>query len=407
MKNIAIVNVVNNKSTGKIALNLLNQLSEKGYNVVFYYGRGEISEDPRQIRMNTRFGVWLHAFMSRLTGLQGFYSHYATWRMVTDMKRRDIDTVIMLNPHAYYLNEKIFYSFIAKKNLRFIYIIPDGYAYLGNCSDHTNCVRYIKGNGNCPDIHRYPVSWLFDTCPLVMKGKENNYKKLKRAIFVGPEFVVDNVKRSYLGKYMPTAILDEAIDLSLYKPYDASNLRAELGIDANKVIVLCIAPPYKNKNVGSFIKVADYFKRNDKYVFIHIGRYESSSHDNYIHIDFVKENSDLAVYYSMADLFLFPSLEDTMSNACLEALACGTPLLTFNISGMPYLMDETVGKMVEARNVEQLIEVVKRTEKKTQDVVDRCRAYAERRYDMSKYSDKLIEIIKTGQKDSDCLSDKV
>lgn len=392
MKNVAIVNVVNNKSTGKIALNLLNQLSEQGYNVTFYYGRGEKSNDPRQIRMNTRFGVFLHAFLARLTGLQGFYSHFATWRMVKDMKRRTVDTVIMLNPHAYYLNEKLFYSYVAKNNLRFIYIIPDQYAYLGKCSGNPKCERYITGKGKCPDIRRYPESLFFDTCPMIMHNKENNYKKLKRAKFVGPEFVISHLRKSYLGQFMPSAILDEAIDINLYKPRASGHLKKQFGIDEKKIIILCIAPPYKR--VELFIKVAEHFKDDNRYVFIHIGKYNSTSHDNYIHIDFVKENTDLAAYYSMADLFLFPSMGDSMSNACLEALACGTPLLTFNISGMPYLMDETVGTMVEPLNVDQLITIVEKTEKKTQEVQNRCRLYAESRYDMSKYADKIIEIAK-------------
>ena len=392
MKNIAIINVMNIKSTGKIALNLLNQLTEKGYNVSFFYGRGEKSDDPRQIRFESHFEVLVHAFLSRLTGLQGFFSCLATRRLIKEMTKRNTDTVILLNPHAYYLNEHIFYSYLSKSNLRVVYIIPDEYAYMGNCSGGALCERWKTGKGDCPNIHKYPDSWLFNTCPIVMRGKENNYKKLKRARFVGPEFVINNLKLSYLGQFMATAVLDEAIDINLYQPRNASKLRKELGITEDKVVILCIAPSYKN--IEYFKLVADHFKGSDKYVFVHVGKDDTLSNGNYIHVNFVKENTVLAVYYSMADLFLFPSLEDTMSNACLEALACGTPLLTFNISGMPYLMDETVGTMVPPKNVDDLVNVVKRTGKKTQDVINRCREYAVNRFDMNEYANKVINIAK-------------
>lgn len=393
MKNIAIINVMNIKSTGKIALNLLNQLTDKGYNVTFFYGRGEKSDDPRQIRFESHFEVLVHAFLSRLTGLQGFFSCLATRRLIKEMKKRNIDTVILLNPHGYYLNERLFYSFVENYNLRLVYIIPDEYAYMGNCSGRATCERWKTDRGKCPNIHRYPNSWLFDTCPFVMRIKEKNYKRLKRAKFIGPEFVINNLKQSYLGQFMSTAILDEAIDIDLYQPRDASKLRQELGINEDKVVILCIAPPYKN--IGDFKCVAEHFKNEDKYVFIHVGKDDTVTQGNYIHVNFVKENSDLAVYYSMADLFLFPSLADTMSNACLEALACGTPLLTFNISGMPYLMDSSVGTMVEPGNVEQLVKIVEKTEKKTPEMTKRCRRYAEERYDMNNYADKLLGIAKS------------
>ena len=390
MNNVAIVNVINAKSTGKIALNLLEQFTLKGINATFYYGIGKKSTNNNQIRFNTRAEVQVHKLLSRLTGLQGFFSSFATRRMLLDMKKRGVETIILINPHAFYLNEKKFYSYIAKNNLRFIYIIPDEYAYLGKCAVNPPCSRYLTGEGKCPNIHLYPNSWFFDTCGIIMKRKLNCYKNLKRARFVGPEFVVNNLRKTYLGKYMQSSILDEAIDLSLYSPRDASKLKEVHNIGEDKVVILCIAPPYKG--ITYFKQVAERLRENDKYVFIHVGKDEIESHDNYIHVNFVEKNSDLAVYYSMADLFLFPSMADTMSNACLEALACGTPLLTFNISGMPYLMDKSVGTMVTPKSIDELTDVVSKIEKKTIETVSRCRQYAEKRYDISKYAERIIEI---------------
>lgn len=391
MKNVAIINVVKDKSTGKIAVNLLNELTSKGYNALFFFGRGEKASDIRMMRIDTPIETYIHAFLARLTGLQGSFSWFATKRMLKQLKKHSIDTVILINPHAYYLNEKLLYNFMADNNIRFISIIPDEYAYLGNCAVDPPCERYKTGCGKCPNIHLYPNSWFFDSCHIVMRRKEQCYRKLKRARFIGPSFVINNLNNSYLGKYMSSSILDEAIDIELYHPQDSSNLKNELGIDKDKVVILCIAPPYKG--IEYFKQVAMRFKGDDRYVFVHVGKDENAlSESNYIHINYVKENSQLALYYSMADLFLFPSLADTMSNACLEALACGTPLLVFNISGMPYLLDDTVGTIVEPRNVEQLAQVVAGTRRKTDEVINTCRKYAEKRYDSRLYSEKVIEI---------------
>ena len=167
----------------------------------------------------------------------------------------------------------------------------------------------------------------------------------------------------------------------------------KLGIPNTAKIILCIAPSYKG--VEYFDELARRFRNNKEFFFIHIGSGGDESHDNYLHIDFVKENADLVDYYSMADLFVFTSLADTMSNACLESLACGTPLLVFNISGMPYLLDSTVGTLVEPGNVDQMETVVLKTEKKDDAIIARCRNYALKRYDSKEYGDKVIEIIKS------------
>lgn len=393
MKNIAIINVVQGRSTGKIATNLLNEFNKKGLNAWFFYGRGPKSKEERKIRFEYPVEVMFHAFFARLLGLQGFFSYIATKRLVRKLRSLNIDTVILINPHAYYLNERVLYSFLDKQNLRFINIIPDEYAYLGNCAVSPVCQRYLTGNGKCPNIHDYPNSWFFDSCSIIMHNKECNYKKLKRAVFVGPGFVIDNLKKSYLGKYMPCAVLDEAINLDLYRPLNSDDLRSKLGIEDRKIVILCIAPPYKG--LEYFKEVASHFRDDERYVFVHVGK-ENENVDciNYINIEYVESNSDLVYFYSMADLFLFPSLADTMSNACLESLACGTPLLVFDISGMPYLLDESVGTLVAPRDVNALIEVVSKTKKKTVETIQQCRIYAEKRYDIRKYADKVIEIAK-------------
>ena len=99
-------------------------------------------------------------------------------------------------------------------------------------------------------------------------------------------------------------------------------------------------------------------------------------------------------YYSLADLFVFPSLADTMPNACLEALACGSPLLCFNVSGMPYIGDESVMTLVEPENVVQMVDAICRITHKTQEIIDKCRNYALSRYDNQKYCEKLINVMK-------------
>ena len=110
---------------------------------------------------------------------------------------------------------------------------------------------------------------------------------------------------------------------------------------------------------------------------------------NYIPISYVANQEELCEYYSLGDLLCFPSLSETIPSTCLEALACGTPILVFNISGMPYIADESCCYMVEPKNVEQMSEVINIVPLKDKTIEATCRAYAEKRYDNRMYFEKL------------------
>ena len=187
--------------------------------------------------------------------------------------------------------------------------------------------------------------------------------------------------------------------MDIYYPRNTDNLYSELGISDNKIVITCIAP-FNNtvndrKGCRFFIELARRFESNNNYIFIHVGYMcedKSFLPKNYIPIGFIRDQNKLAEYFSIGDLFVFPSLLDTMPNACLDSLACGVPLLCFDISGMPYVSDNTVGTFVEARNVTELQKVVQKTVKKNSDIIQRCRSYALSRYDSKKYNERLMQI---------------
>ena len=396
MKNVAIINLCNHKSTGKIAMGFYKNLKLKGYKTFFYYGRGLVSTDPNIMKIDSEIEVRFHALMARLTGRQGAYSHIATWKMVKSMEKHQIDTVFLINPHGYYLNELILFDYVANKNIRLIYTLIDEYAYLGACANEPECQKYMTGVGKCPDIGKYPKSLFFDACGALLKRKLKCYQKMNNAVFVGPEFLINRASKSFLGQYMNKIVLDEAIDLDFYRPREPAVLRKKLNISEDKIIILCVAPTSNPLKGGDyFIKAAKHFYNDERFVFIHIGyRYDDveSLPSNFLPIGFVEKDEDLAVYYSLADLLIYPSIADAMSNVCLESFACGTPIVCFNISGMPYLMDNTVGELVPPKDVNALICVIDKAKKKAHIEIDICRNYALKRYDNKKYIETLIRI---------------
>ena len=395
MKNIAIINTCDYGSTGKIALELLKNFSNRGYNAFFFYGRTRTGQNrgDHAILFEGKVEAKIHVVLGKILGLSDYFSPIATRSLIKMLREREINTVYMISPHGFYLNENIFYDYVEKDGIHLIYLMIDEYTFLGKCTNEPNCEKFKTCKGKCPNRKKYPASLTFDTCGLFLKRKARNYQRAKHLLFVGPQFLLDRSKDSYLRQFMNMKPLDLAIDLSFYCHRDTTPLQSQLGIQPNQKIILYVGP--RVKGADYFTQMARSFDGNNDYVFVHVGYRESSTEglpSNYIPIPFVKEDKDVALYYAMADLLVYPSMADTMSNTCLEALACGTPILVFNISGMPYLVDETVGTIVEPGSVDALTREVSKVTKKTKKVIDTCRAYAEKRYDNKTYIDKLIKL---------------
>lgn len=395
IKSVAILNPVTTGSTGKIAVGLLKHLLAKNIDAIFCYGRGDrIAEEGFHL-MEHKWEIYMHVILTRLFGGQGGYSKFATLRLIKLLRKRRVDTIYVVLLHGYYINEKMLFDYIAKDNIRLVYLMADEYPYLGKCAFADGCDRYKIGCGQCPHIKDYPASWFFDRSTHVWNRKMEAYGKISHLVFVAPKFVIDNAKNTPLMEGKNLTILDEAVNLDVFYPRDTTKLKKRLGIDNDKMVIVCVAPyPYARKGTQYFIELARMFEEKDKYIFVHVGCWRTpvGHSSNYIPIGYVNNEEELAEYFSLGDVFVFPSLDDTMPNACLDALGCGTPLLCFDISGMPFIAEPPIGTFVEPHNVHAMAEVVMKLKPKDEKIIKRCRDYALVRYDAKKYNDRLIRI---------------
>lgn len=398
MKNIAIINTSLNLSlsTCKLSVGLQVYLLQQGYNALYCYGRGLHNDTDRLYRIDKPWQVKLHAFLCRLTGYQGVFSVLPTWRLIRKLKRRHIDTIYAGTLHGYYLNEPMLLKYIAKSGISLVYMLFDEYPFLGRCCYSKECTNYLKGCGNCPNLKDYPKTLFFDRSRIAYRWKEKYYNKIDKIAFVAPKFVYTNSLKSPLTRLVKPYAVDFGIDLNKYCPKETIGLRKKLGISDEKIIIVCIAPSaYPEKGTIYFKKLAERFVSKIKYAFVHVGYTDNDKESlppNYIPIGYVYDQNELTEYYSLGDLFVFPSLVDAMPNTCIESLACGSPLLLFNTSGMPYLADDTVAYYVEPKNVDQMEAVVKGVKKKDEARIRECRDYACKRYDKQKYFETLRRI---------------
>ena len=395
--NYAIINTCDFGSTGKIAVGLLDYLKAKGENVIFCYGRGQKHTSSDRYLFSSNVEVSIHYVHNKITGQLNSSSIFATRRLIKKLRQRNVKNIFIINLHGYYLNEKMFLDYLVSDQINVVYIMADESAFLGNCTYRNGCENYLKQCVNCPKL-RGIAKFLFPNASnssyLI---KQRAYNAISNIVFVAPEFVIKSSADAPLLNGKTTTIIDEAIDVRVNHPKDTTPLRCKLGIADDVIVIGCVAPySYERKGVRFLIDAARRLQNDKRFMFVQVG-YDSQDKSqlpsNYIPVGYISNQEELTEYYSLADLFVFPSLQDTMPNACLEALACGSPLLCFDTSGMPYIADETVMTLVEPKNVDKMVSVIVNTQKKNEQIIKKCRDYALNRYDNQKYFSRLFEIM--------------
>ena len=337
----------------------------------------------------------MHYALTRIIGTDGYGSMIATKRLISMLRKRAVDTVYIVSVYGHYLNENALLKYLIREKIRVVYIMIDEYAFSGGCAYAGECRGYQEKCAHCQKNNVNPLAQIVKAAHRRYMSRQAYYRQLNDPVFVGPEFTLMMAERTGLLSGMRSRILDEAIDTQLYKPQDTRQFRQSLNIPEDKIVIVCVAPySYERKGVRYFYELAERMQADDRYAFVHVGfdGKRDKFPSNMVVKGYERDQRVLSMYYSLADLFVFPSLLDTMPNACLEALSCGTPLLCFDISGMPYIANREVASFVEPGNVDRMVDIVRQTEKKDETVVSKCREYALNRYDSRKYHQMLEEL---------------
>lgn len=378
---ILLINVcAQNGSTGKIVSILKSGYEELGHKAIVCYGsRKEKINEPNYYKVTKSFESYLSAFFYRLFGFQGVFLSKATQRLISIIKKESPDVVQLLNIHGYYLDEFKLLSFLAETNIPTVYSMMDEYAYMGKCMFSYECNQFIEGCHHCMRIKDYPTSLFFDRSSYYFRKKERVYDIFTSIVFTGVPWVVSRAKLSKLLRNKDVRIVNEPIDLDNYfYPQDASAIRNELGIPQDNIVVLMVASLSAPRKGGKyFLDLCRQMGNKEGYSFIYVGydtdEYEAPS--NLIKIPYVSSLKRLAEFFCLADVFVNTTLSDTIPNACINALGCGTPICGFDLSGLSFIGidNEQLVKLVKPFDINELEKAVLSFPKKEEDIIKKCR----------------------------------
>lgn len=371
MKLLQINASVNSGSTGRIAEDIGRVVMDHGYESYIAYGRGQRPSSSNLIRIGNDLDVKLHGIKTMLLDRHGFGSKQATKIFIKQVEKIQPDVIGLHNLHGYYLNIEVLFDFLKASNIPVLWTLFDCWAFTGHCTyfDNIQCEKWIKGCHHCPKTRYYPTSYGLDQ-------SKNNYADKKR-LFTGldhMELVVhsnwlkDLVKQSYL-KSLPVHCIPSGIDLDVFQPSEPLEVARKKELSGNKKIILGVASIWDpRKGLADFIELSKIISNDYQVVLIGLNEQQIKNlPPDIIGIQRTESTADLAAWYSTATVFINPTWQDNFPTTNLEALACGTSVITYNSGGSPEAVDADTGVVIEKGNVEGLWKAVLELELKNRE----------------------------------------
>ena len=350
-------------STGKICVGISKLLSENGVeNYILYSSRTD--GYPLGIACSSDKYIKLQALKSKVLGNYGFNSKLATKKMISELKRIKPDIVNLHNIHGHDCDLGMLFSYFKSTKIKLIWTFHDCWAFTGYCPHFTmlRCDKWKTECSQCVQCRDY--SFLLDRSRELFNKKKKLFEGLDLTIVTPSQWLADLVKQSFLKDY-PVKVINNGIDLDVFKPTD-SDFRQKHGLEDKKV-VLGVSFGWDNrKGLDVFIDLAK--KLPNDYRIILVGTDDNVDEllpDSVISIHRTGNQRELAEIYSAADVFVNPTREDNYPTVNMEAIACGTPVVTFRTGGSPEMIDESCGAVVNCDDVDALInEVINVCDKK-------------------------------------------
>ncbi len=334
---VAQINAVSYGSTGRIMFQLADALKSADHEVLCTTGFTWNKCNRTDHFVTSGFlSKTYHMFMSKVFGNIGSYSNIATRRLIKRLRAFKPDIIHLHNIHGWYLNFPLLFSYIKKSGIPVVWTLHDCWSFTGHCPHFIGigCEKWKTHCDNCSLYRQYPGTF-FDRSHTMYEKKIRWFTGIDNLSIVSPsKWIKSAVRDSFLREYEVYHI-PNGIDLSVFHPNDTypSSLHALKSSGKKIVLGVSYAWDYK-KGLDVFIELSK--RLGEAYRIILVGTddtVDAELPDNIISVHRTTDQSELASIYSAAEVFVNPTREENFPTVHMEAIACGTPVVSFDIGG--------------------------------------------------------------------------
>ncbi|WP_251234664.1 glycosyltransferase [Bacteroides nordii] len=360
MKIVQINANYNRSSIGRTTSELHKWLLEHGHDSYVFTSQEDAS-DNHVYHIGNQCDHKIHGLISRLLGLQGYASYFATRRMIRQLHLIDPDVVHLRNLHGNYINLPLLFQYLSKNNVNTVVTNHDCWLMTGHCTHpiHHICEKWYTGCHHCPAMKFDNVSWLFDTSRKCYNDKKKWLSGIERIASVGnSQWTTEQIRNSYMKNVTIVEHIYNWIDDTVFYPRETVDIRKRLGLSDNDFIILGVCDGWaENKGLSIFGEIAQRVPRW-KIVLVGGVAHGAVVPAGITMVDKTHNNDELCEYYTMADVLINPSKAETFGKVSAEALCCGTPVIVNNATANPEIVGPGCGFVVEDNNLEQYVQYI-------------------------------------------------
>ena len=324
-------------STGKIITDMMEVLKRSGHDAKALYGTGEKSDDPDAVRVSGKPGYYFHNAVSRFTDHAGLYSRAATRKLIREIRAFSPDVIHLHTLHGFYVNYEMLFRFLKQAGVPVIWTLHDCWAFTGHCTyfSQANCTQWQTLCQDCRLLCRYPHCYGRGDVTRNYLRKKAAFTGVKNLTLTTPsQWLADQAAHSFLRDY-PCVVVPNGIDRAVFRP-QPSGLRAAYHLQ-DKKIVLGVANAWNaRKGLPDMLALAE--RLGAAYQVVLIGLTERQLPHippNVLGLLRTADRTELAQWYTAADVFVNPTYEETFGLTTVEAQACGTPAVVYATDGCP------------------------------------------------------------------------
>lgn len=338
-------------------------------------GRNKRNVLPNQQTYGTRLNWLVHSRLYMLTGLQDVFSVFDTYCLFRILEKYQPDVIHLNLVNDKCLNMPMFVSYVNKHHIPVVWTMHDCRAFTGQCPyfDEVHCDRWKIGCGHCPQcetrIDNTHREWLI---------RKRWHTAIENLTIVTPsEWLASFVRQSFF-KGKPIKVIYNGVDLSSFSSTAECDVRKKYNISTQKIIILGCAINWEQRKGMSFFEgMADRLPTD--YQIVLVGGIDEEkrkelSTKNIICTGRTSTFDEMVACYQSAAVFCNPTLADNFPTTNIEALAAGTPVVTFKTGGSPEAIDKNTGIVIEQGDLDGLCKaVVYVAEHRDLFTIEKCR----------------------------------
>lgn len=359
MKLLQINISLNTSSTGKIVRQISKMFADDG-NKSYMAFSGKFPENrdlDNTIRIGFKLDFYFHALITRIFDRHGFGSKRATKKLIKKIDYIEPDIIHLHNLHGYYINIEILFNYLSLKKIPIVWTMHDCWAFTGHCShfEYVSCKKWEKACHSCPQSSSYPSSLFLDNSQENFLIKKRLFTSVQNMTIIPVSDWLDNQLRySFLNRFK-SKVIKNGIDLEVFKPSESRALIKDYNLH-NKFIILGVASNWtERKGFFEFVKLRKLLNESFSIVLVGVNKkLQKMLPSGIISISKTKDQEELAMIYSCADLYLNLTFEDTYPSTNLESIACGTQVVTYKTGGSPESVNEEGGYVVKQGDIKAI-----------------------------------------------------